>query len=159
MLHLIDSFLNRITMYRLVLYGLLILAAYTVFMGLSGFISFTATQLLFSGTILFITCYVTNYLLAKTVTAPTNVESSTITSLILFFILSPFSETHQIATLVLAGVIAMTSKYLLAIHKKHLFNPAAIVIILVFPPKRITGTRFRFDVIPPLVLSTFRVRP
>ncbi|MEK7572180.1 MAG: oxidoreductase [Patescibacteria group bacterium] len=130
MLHLIDSFLNRITMYRLVLYGLLILAAYTVFMGLSGFISFTATQLLFSGTILFITCYVTNYLLAKTVTAPTNVESSTITSLILFFILSPFSETHQIATLVLAGVIAMTSKYLLAIHKKHLFNPAAIAAVI-----------------------------
>lgn len=117
-------------MYRLVLYSLLALMAVAVLLSLFGATSFSATQLIFSAAILFITCYGSNYLLSNIFNAPTNVESSTITAFILLFILSPFNDLQQIFTLIIAGLIAMASKYIFVWHKKHIFNPAAIAAVI-----------------------------
>ncbi len=62
--------------------------------------------------------------------APTGVESVWITAFILFLIMPPVSSWSDAGLVALAAVIAMASKYVLAIKKRHIFNPAAIGALL-----------------------------
>ncbi|KKT72328.1 MAG: Oxidoreductase FAD/NAD(P)-binding domain protein [Candidatus Collierbacteria bacterium GW2011_GWB1_44_6] len=126
----LDDFLNSITMYRLAVYGLLTILAYAVILAFWGALFFTGPQLILSSGVLYLTCVSSNYLLSRLFKAQTNVESSTITALILSLILSPFTKPSEIFFLVLAGVLAMGSKYLLASNGKHIFNPAAISLLI-----------------------------
>jgi len=57
--------------------------------------------------------------------AAANYESSIITALILFFLISPGQTGTIVVVLALAAVIAMLSKYLFAIRRQHIINPAA----------------------------------
>jgi glycine betaine catabolism B len=59
---------------------------------------------------------------------PANTESIYITALILAVILPPVSATDLIGIggLILASVVATSSKFVLAIGRKHIFNPVAI---------------------------------
>ncbi len=109
----IDNFLNSITMYKLVLYGLFIMALYAV--------AFEGPKILIQLFILFFVCYGTNIALSKIFKVPMNAESSSITALILFFLIAPYAS---IWIFVSAGVVAMLSKYVLVYKKKHLLNPA-----------------------------------
>jgi ferredoxin-NADP reductase len=65
---------------------------------------------------------------AKIVGAATSVESVYITAGILVLILPPatLGNTSAALVVVVASAVAMASKYLLAPHKKHIFNPAAL---------------------------------
>lgn len=130
-IRLIDDFLNSITMYRLVLYGLSVVAAVAVFYGFDGQLPYKGTELLISGALLIAVCYVTNKLLAKAWGAKVNSESSLITALILFFIFSPPTDSKKLILLLAAGILAMASKYLIAWRRKHIANPAAIAAVLV----------------------------
>jgi ferredoxin-NADP reductase/Na+-transporting NADH:ubiquinone oxidoreductase subunit NqrB len=130
-MNFLDSFLNRITMYRLVLYGLCVLVAYSFALSIVGILSYGATNLAVSLAILLAMCWVSNYVFAKLFSAATNVESVWITALILFLTLAPPASTTEVVTVALAGVLAMASKYFLAIRKKHLFNPAGISLLIV----------------------------
>ena len=117
-------------MYRLMLYFLLVLLGVaTVFSGL-GFLPFNPLELVLSVTILIAVCRVTNKLLAGIFKAPTNAESTYITALILSLIITPSISMRGLEFLVLAGVIAMSGKFILAIGKKHIFNPAAFAVVL-----------------------------
>lgn len=122
----IDSFLNSITMYRLVLYTLLGLSGYAIVAGLFGLVSFSAVELVLSLAAFLVFCNGTNWVLAKMFRAPTNVESASITALLLFLIFVPVVTIGDLWIIALASLIAMASKYVLAIQKKHMFNPAAI---------------------------------
>ncbi len=42
---------------------------------------------------------------------------------------SPLTSIHGVLAVALAGAVAMASKYLLAFHRQHLFNPAAIAAL------------------------------
>jgi ferredoxin-NADP reductase len=126
----IDSFLNTITMYRLVLYGLLFLVIQAALLSAVGILPFNPVFMIFSLLILFVSCYLTNQVWGKLLQVSINVESATITALILFFLFDPFSNIKGIPVLILAGVISMSSKYLLAIQKKHIFNPAGIAAVI-----------------------------
>lgn len=127
----IDNFLNRITMYKLVLYGLQILALISIILGFAGVVSYSGISLLYSALVITIVCYTSNYLLARIFKVQENVESSSITAFILFFVLGPISSLSDIIIFVIVGVLAMASKYFLAIGKKHVFNPVAISIFIV----------------------------
>ncbi len=130
LLRRIDDFLNAITMYRVILYGLILLFSVSLLYSLFGIITFTPLQLVISlGTILFV-CYLTNKIFSKLFNAATNVESWIITAFILFFIVSPPDNLTDYITVSLTGFVAMASKYLLTIHKKHIFNPAAISVFI-----------------------------
>lgn len=126
----IDDFLDSKTMYRLVLETLTVLAIVSIIFGFIGIISYNGTSLLLSLLVIGAICYVSNYLFAKIVSASRNIESVFITALILFFIVAPATNIQGFGMLALAGIIAMASKYVLAIRKKHVFNPAAISIFL-----------------------------
>jgi ferredoxin-NADP reductase/Na+-transporting NADH:ubiquinone oxidoreductase subunit NqrB len=130
MIRTIDNLLNSFTMYRVVLYGLAILAGVSILLGFTGTLFYTPIQLITSLVILIISCYITNSLFARLLKIPTNVESFLITAFILFFLLLPPSKITDIQVLVFASVLAMASKYIFAFKQKHIFNPAAIAAFL-----------------------------
>lgn len=126
----IDRFLNSITMYRLVLYGLGFLVLVSFIFSTIDLIHYNPLSLALSLVISVLVCYGTNFIFAKTLGAPVNPESSVITALILFFIISPTSTIYDIQITAAAAILAMLSKYLLAFRGKHLFNPAAISAVI-----------------------------
>ncbi len=126
----IDNFLNGITMYKLVLYGLFILSGISILLGFMNQLSFGGLDLVYSFFTLTITCWATNEIFAKVLKVQTNVESASITALILFLVAFPAESFSDFRNLVLVAVLAMASKYILAINKKHVFNPAAIALVV-----------------------------
>lgn len=128
LIHIIDDFLNSITMYRLILYGLFILAAISIVFGFLKLLPFSAFSLLISLTVLLTICYFTNRLFAGIFKAVVNNESSFISALILFFILAPVNSQTDLFITILAGTAAMASKYFIAIRRKHIFNPTAAAV-------------------------------
>lgn len=129
---IIDDFLNQITMYRLVLYGLFILAGISIIFGFFGIISYSAFSLAMSLVILIFSCAVFNFIFAKILSVQRNAESAYITALILFFILNPQVQDFRSAfILILVSFLAIASKYVLAINKKHIFNPVAIGVLII----------------------------
>lgn len=127
----IDQFLNNITMYRLLLYGLIALAVVSIILSFLNLLAFNFLSLIGSVMLLIIVCFGSNYILSKIFGAVINIESSFITALILFFIISPPSNLLDFTTIALIGFIAMISKYIFAINKKHLFNPVAIALVVI----------------------------
>src|SRR5450756_2610345 len=124
----IDAILDRISMYRLVLYYLLfVLAGADVLCYLK---VLPYDPLLLALSVLFLTAvsWVTNQVFAKAFDAPTNVESVYISALILALVLSPIQSASDLPLLFWAAVLAMASKYVLTINKKHVFNPVAIAV-------------------------------
>ena len=117
-------------MYRLVLYGLMVLSAIAILFGFLGVLPFSGLQLISLLLIVSTVCFLTNFVLAKVFKAITSNESYLITALILFFILAPITNVQDIYISIAAAILAMASKYIFAIHKKHIFNPAAIAVFI-----------------------------
>ncbi len=130
MLRLVDRFLNFITMYRLVLYGLLCMAAFALLFSVIGLLSERIVPLLLSLVIVVAACSVTNLLFSAFFKVPVNSESSFITALILFSLMSPVKSPTDALMLVLACVIAMGSKYFISPRGRHIFNPAAFAAVI-----------------------------
>jgi len=132
MIDFIDSLLNKITMYRLVLYYLIVLVAVAMIFGAFGILPYSPLSLLFSVTALTLIAWITNTVFAKLFKAQPNAESAYITALILTLIITPQSPTTTgfFAFIAWAAIWSMASKYIFAFHKKHIFNPAAFAVAL-----------------------------
>lgn len=126
----IDSFLDRITMYRLVVWYLLAILGFAAIQSWRGLIPYPPVVILFSAAFLWLTCVIVNRLFAWAYDAPVNPESSVITALILACIIAPATSYAGLPYLFLAAALASGSKYILAINRKHLFNPAALAVAL-----------------------------
>ncbi|MBI4035880.1 oxidoreductase [Candidatus Daviesbacteria bacterium] len=130
MIRLVDDFLNGITMYRLMLYVLLFLFLVTIILSLLKILPFNPINLVLSAAILNVVCWMTNSILSKIFKVPTNFESVFITAFILTLILTPIRTFQDLFLLSAVAVISQFSKYILAIRRKHLFNPAAFAVAL-----------------------------
>jgi ferredoxin-NADP reductase len=126
----IDNFLNKITMYRLVLQGLFVLAGVSILESLFGLLSYNPLLLFLTFFLLAVSCYVSNYVFGMIFKVALNIESSSITALILYLLVFPVSSTKDVPWILLLGVVAMASKYALAWKKKHIFNPTAIGLVI-----------------------------
>lgn len=126
----LDGWLNRFSMYRLVSISLGVLLGYAVFLSLLGQLSFSPPELLASAAVLVLAVYAANILFGRLFGVATHDESTFITGLILFFILTPTIEPRGLIVLAVIGVIAAASKFLLAIRGRHIFNPAAIAAVV-----------------------------
>ncbi len=122
----IDSFLNKFTTYRFTLYYLIILFIFALIYGYIGVIPYTAEDLLINILIAIIVGYVSNYLFAALFKAKRNTESVFITSIILVLIIPAFPA--DFLYILGASGLAMASKYLITIEKRHIFNPAAVSV-------------------------------
>lgn len=133
MLNFIDKKLNMVTMYRLIMYYLMGLLIWAVCLGDWGLLPYTPLAIVFETALITLVCVGTNYVFAKVFEAPRNIESAYITALILVFLITPlksFSDFSFYSLVVWASVFAMATKYMFAIRKKHIFNPAAIAIVI-----------------------------
>lgn len=124
-LEIVDDFLNNITMYRLLVYGLSGIAAVSIVFSLSGLLPLPTQSLLISLGILVVAAFATDSILGKIWHAVPNMESWLITALILFLILPPPTGLTQYIGIAVAGVTALASKYIVYRNNKHIFNPAA----------------------------------
>jgi ferredoxin-NADP reductase len=129
-MNFIDRFLNNITMYRLVMYYLMILLAIAAIFGAFGILPYNPIAIVFSTLFLLIVAWAANGILAHIMNAHPNTESVYITALILALIITPGMPNNVVAVefLAWAAVLAMASKYVFAIDKKHIFNPAAFAV-------------------------------
>ncbi|HUC88506.1 MAG TPA: RnfABCDGE type electron transport complex subunit D [Candidatus Paceibacterota bacterium] len=94
---------------------------------------YSPLMLILSIVTLVIICFIINKIFSKVFKAPANVESLYITALILALIITPPSSLQDISYLIFifwAAVWAMASKYIFAIGKKHIFNPAAFAVVI-----------------------------
>ncbi len=134
MLKYIDNFLNRITMYRLMLNFLFILLGLAFVVAFFGVLPFGPWDLLFSFMVLLIASWAANNILAFLTKIPANLESVYITAMILACLITPPAGIHNyvasLTVLLAAVVFSQASKYILAIRGRHIFNPAAIGIVL-----------------------------
>ncbi|MFA6300967.1 MAG: RnfABCDGE type electron transport complex subunit D [Candidatus Paceibacterota bacterium] len=133
MLNFVDNFLNKTTMYRVVLYVLIFFFGASLVLSLFGFLPYSPTDLISSLLIILLISWITNIIFSFFYDAPTNTESIYITALILFFLITPIQSgiySQFLPFAFWASVWAMASKYILAIKGKHIFNPAAFAVAL-----------------------------
>ena len=126
----IDQFLNAITMYRLVLYGLFLLALVAVLFGFLGWLPFSGLAFVTLLLTVLVSSTAAHFISLKIWQPIANSESFLITALILFFILAPSTDPTDLLVAAAAGTISISSRYVFAIGNKHIFNPAAIAVVV-----------------------------
>jgi ferredoxin-NADP reductase len=133
----LDRLTGRFTMYRLVLIGLLAVFVEAVLLALTGSMSgYTSAAIIVCVAVAVATSYLSNRLLALMLRARPHSESSLITGLIIGMLFLPILDGPHVLVIFIAALVASVSKYLLAIRRRHIFNPAALgafVAGLVFP--------------------------
>lgn len=127
----LEQFTNIITMEKLVLYSLAAIVAIATLLSSFGFLSFSPGALVASTAVLVFVSYGTNLLLGRLYGVGVSSESPVITALILALIINPTLDVLGLAIIALTAIIAMASKFVLAIRGRHVFNPAAIAVLLV----------------------------
>lgn len=127
---LLARFLSSTTMYTLMvrfLGGLLVLA---VVLSYSGALPFQPIEIISTSLGLILVCYVVNWAAASLLKIKPNRESWLISALILSLVIGPSDFVTDWLPLFVAGGAAMASKYLLRFRSRHLFNPAAVGLIV-----------------------------
>jgi ferredoxin-NADP reductase len=117
-------------MYRLVLYYLILLVVAGLGLSIFGSMPFSPFALAFSCAFLVIVGLITNKIFALVFEVPANVESVYISALILTLIITPVKSLHDFAFLFWAAVLTMASKFIVAINKRHIFNPVALAVAI-----------------------------
>lgn len=126
----VTRWLNRITMYRLVLYYLLLLVGAALVLSALKVLSFDPVHIAFTAVLLAGLCIGFNQLFARIFNCKTNPESQLISALIITLIVGPFDPWLNLQFIISLAAIAMGSKYILAWHGRHAYNPAAVAVFL-----------------------------
>jgi glycine betaine catabolism B len=127
----IDAFLNKMTMYKTVLYCLLLILAASFGLSFFKLLPFGPLDLAASAAFITAVCFFSNAVFAWAFKAPSNMDSVYITALILVLIVTPPKAFTNILFLAWVSIIAMASKYIFAIGKKHFLNPVAVSVAIV----------------------------
>ena len=122
----LSSRLGRLSMYRTmsILLGALVVVAFGA--AAVSEQAFSVAELAASGAAILVSVVVFGRLFAGLFGVAPHTESSVITALILFFVLSPSTQWIVLLEVILAGLFATASKFLLAVRGRHIFNPAAV---------------------------------
>lgn len=130
MLNFIDELLDRVTMYRLLLYYLIALLVIATGLSATGVLHYSPITIAGYAVYLVVVSWIVNRIFARFLRVPINSESTLITALILALIVSPSFNQDNVAFITAAAGLAIASKYLITYKKKHIFNPAAIAVVL-----------------------------
>lgn len=122
----VTTALGRLSMYRLVVVVLAVLAAYSVVLGALGLLPFGAPAMLSSLLVCLAASYGLNRVVAAAAGVKPQADSALITGLLLYFLFWPSLAPVDLAVTALACTAATLSKYLVALHGRHAFNPAAL---------------------------------
>ncbi|MDP3740905.1 MAG: RnfABCDGE type electron transport complex subunit D [bacterium] len=130
----IEQFLSSHTMYRLMLYFLRTIIGAAVVLSFFDVLPYTWWLILVQYTILVGLCWGANHIFAYLAKTKPNYESAPITGSILTLIIGPITK-FDLASLVflcLVSLLAVASKYLLVVNKRHIFNPAAFGVLAAY---------------------------
>lgn len=127
----LDRWLSRVSMYRFVSIALTLLFAHALLLAALGQLPFSIFEMAVCALLLVSSVIVSTLLFGYLFKVSPHYESSYITAMILFFVLSPTTEVRGVSLLILAAVVASASKYLLVYKKRHIFNPVAIAVVLI----------------------------
>ena len=122
--------LNRLPMYRFVLGWLLLLVFVAVLFCLFGVLPYNAGDLVSATALLVGAAVVANVLFARVFRARVRYQPACITALILALIIAPTDTYTHLPMLAWVAVLAIASKYVLAWHHRHVFNPAALAVLI-----------------------------
>lgn len=124
MLAPIDNLLGRLTMYRVALYSLGGMLLWAIVLSLFGSIPYSPADIVANTLIASGIAFTVNLAFVWILDAPSSLESSLITAFILALIF-PLGFPGDTLILALVAALAVASKYLVAVDKQHIFNPAA----------------------------------
>ena len=127
---MLDGLLDKLSMYKLLIYYLIGLLAIAIAYGAFGQLHYSPVDIAGSATFLFIVCWLVNQIFYRILTVPANGDSTIITALILSLIITPGLSSDNLLFMAAAGTVAIASKYLLTYRNKHIFNPAAFAVVL-----------------------------
>ncbi len=122
--------IQNTTMYRIVLYSLCLLFVLALALSYFKLISPTPIDLITQCLYIVSVSVLANYILAKAFRVVTNDESVYITALILVLIIPPAPLLQVILLDSWVAILAQASKYILVWRKRHIFNPAAVAVVL-----------------------------
>jgi ferredoxin-NADP reductase/Na+-translocating ferredoxin:NAD+ oxidoreductase RnfD subunit len=127
--HRLNALVDGVTMYRIMLYTLGGIILWSFSMSALGILGRAWYELGASLVVVVLTSLLSHLLFARLTRAPANIESSLITALILFLILSPGIDVKTLILNALVSMIAIASKYVLVYRLRHVFNPVAIALV------------------------------
>lgn len=119
-------------MYRLTVYLLAGLVSVSLVLSLAKILPYDPWQILLPVLYLLLVCYFFNRFFASIFGRPPNHESAVITALILGLIAGPAGLGSNIFFFSFLALTAMLLKHLLVFRGRHIFNPAAVAVVLSF---------------------------
>lgn len=126
----IDRILDHVTMYRLLVYYLIGLLVVAVGFSAAGRLNYSPVVIVGLAVYTVVAAWVTNKIFSYFLDIPANNDSTYITALILSLIITPSTDKYNLLFITAAVGLAIASKYVLTIKKRHIFNPAAIAVVL-----------------------------
>ncbi len=118
--------IDKTPMYRVVTVTLLLLWVLALVGSIAGYIGFSPSELLVTSSVVSVTSLLVSTMCARVMSVSAQHESSLITSLLIFFLLMPGTDTETIFGAIVVSTLAITSKYVFSIKKQHIANPVAI---------------------------------
>lgn len=128
----VDDALGRVTMYRLVSLALGALAALSFVFAATGILDrsvFRLGAMALSLVVLVAASVAASRLLGLLFRVRPHTESAVITALLLWFLYWPQSTAPMLGWMALTAALANASKYVLALRRRHIFNPAAAGVV------------------------------
>lgn len=129
-MNFIDKILNKLTMYRVVLYGLIVIVIAAFALSVLDILSYSLVSLAGSLALMSVVGLLSHWALVRLFKSAPNTESWMITVLILFLILKPAENLAQFAVLAVGVLLAMSSKYIFTYGNRHIFNPIAVALVI-----------------------------
>ena len=122
--------LDGITMYRTVIYALSFIVAIAFLGTFIGAVPASPFEFVISFAVIIAVAVIVHTGAVKVTGAPGNIESSLITALIVFLVVTPAYSLGSLLILGVGSALAILLKYVVVYRKRHLFNPAALAMVL-----------------------------
>lgn len=126
----VDQWLGRITMYALVLYSLVAMALTALVLMFFGELDYSPLWFILSIVVSVGVAHSSNHIFGWLFGVKPHSESAWITGLILALLFIPVAQLAALIKIALVAMIAMASKYVIAFRNRHIFNPAAIAVVI-----------------------------
>ena len=139
-LHNLRKRLDGVGMYRTVTLALYFLIAASLILGLVGLVPYSVTEQIASLTVALGVALISNIVFARLWRISANHGSAVITALIIFFLIVPASTLSGQWVISAVTAIAIASKFLFALKKQHIFNPAAFGALALSAPGIVEAT-------------------
>lgn len=130
----VQRWLDGIAMYRVVTLGLCFLAGVSLVLGGAGLLPYSFLEQGVSLVVVVGVAVAGNVVFARLFRVSANHESAIITALIIFFLVIPAASFSGQWVVAVIALIAVASKFLLAVRRQHIVNPAAFGVLALSAP-------------------------